>query len=185
MNTPSKTGAFWIVLGICLVFIALYTENRIASHHPNLFIFTVVKALDVVGIAVFAIGFLNILIETKDWREYFGERLREVVLQQTYLRTLDREALATLQTNVLKAQFKSPDIDREGGFLNYLNANLHHLVAAPYREDVTVELIYSEHDADHWAVFDKVTYTCRRGTSGIQSAATSLSTLMNILQETL
>jgi hypothetical protein len=130
-----------------------------------------IKLLDVSGIACLVLGLIHIMIETDDWSEYFRERIREIVMQQAYLDTLDKNRLAVLHASVLKAQFEDPDIDKEGGFFDYLRSNLHHYIAKPYREDVTAEVIYTDAGED-LDVFDRVTYVCRRSRTGIQPSVT-------------
>jgi hypothetical protein len=169
MNTPTRNGIFWIILGLALIFASLFFEvqsstNTLVSHS---FSETILKTLDVVGIALFAIGLLNILIETRDWREYFAKALREIVVEQSYLDSLDKEKLTLLQTNILKALFRDQLIDREGSFLNYFHLNLHKYIAEPYREDVVAEIIMVD-AGDYWNVVDKVTYVCRKSGGSIQ-----------------
>jgi hypothetical protein len=172
MKPAIRSGIFWIVVGVLLIFASLYFEGQVSegvrsSHNPS-FIGTCIKALDVVGIALLAIGALNILLETRDWRNYFAELLREIVVEQSYLNTLDKDKLTTLQTNVLKALFRDQLIDREGSFLNYFHSNLHRYIADPYREDVSSEISITERSAELWAYTDKVTYVCRKAAGSIQ-----------------
>lgn len=163
------TGILGTLIGVVIILLSLIFDSP--SNGP--YLHTLVKLLDVIGIAIFAVALINILIETKDWSDYFGRRIREIVVEQSYLNTLDRQKLDLLLTGVLKAQFKDQEIDREGSFLNYLHANLHHYIAEPYREDVTAEIIYTEGGKDAWDVFDRVTYTCRKSSAGIQTNVTS------------
>jgi hypothetical protein len=171
MKIQTKTGIFMIVVGVLLVFISLYAEAATfdpAHINGPTFVGTFIKLVDVVGIAIIAIGALNILLETRDWREYFSKLLREIVVEQSYLDTLDKDKLTVLQTNVLKAVFRDQMIDREGSFLNYFHSNLHKYIAEPYREDVSSEISITE-DAGLWKVIDKVTYVCRKSAGSIQS----------------
>src|ERR1700730_3162650 len=115
MKPAIRSGIFWIIVGVLLIFASLYFESQLSeivhpSHNPS-FIGTCIKALDVVGVALLAIGALNILLETRDWRNYFAELLREIVVEQSYLNTLDKDKLTILQTNVLKALFRDQLID--------------------------------------------------------------------------
>jgi septum formation topological specificity factor MinE len=112
-------------------------------------------------------GLIHIMVEPVGWSEYFRERLQQIVMEQSYLDTLDRNRLTSLQTSILKAEFKYPHIDREGGFYNYLHSNLHHYIASPYREDVSAEMIHTD-SGDCWEIFDRVTYICRKTAAGIQ-----------------
>lgn len=183
MKINTRSGLSWGVVGLAMIFLSLILEmlffGPIATQQSpgenfstsgalalNL-LHTLVKLLDVAGIAFVVLGLIHVMIETKDWSSYFRDRIREIVMEQSYLNTLDKDRLTALQTSVLKAQFKDKAIDREGSFLSYLQQNLHHYIAEPYREDVTTEMIYSD-AGDFWEIFDRVTYVCRRTTTGIQ-----------------
>jgi hypothetical protein len=170
MRAPTKSGILWIVVGLLAISVSLHLESihfNPANRDPSL-LGTCIKVLDVAGIGLLAIGVLNILLETRDWRNYFSKLLREIVVEQSYLDTLDKDKLTALQTNVLKALFKDQLIDREGSFLNYFHLNLHKYIAEPYREDVSSEISISDHDANLWDVVDKVTYICRKFAGTIQ-----------------
>jgi hypothetical protein len=183
MNVKNK-GACWVVLGLALIFLSLILE--VVFYVPDLqhpassavtylglnLLHALVKLLEVSGIAFMVLGLIHLVIETESWSEYFRERLREIVTAQSYLNTLDNDRLRALQTSILKAQFKDQQIDREGSFLSYLHSNLHPYIATPYREDVSAEVIYTD-GGDHWDVFDRVTYVCRRAASGIQADVTT------------
>jgi hypothetical protein len=59
----------------------------------------------------FGVGLLNIMLETKDWRDYFARRMLELVVDQSYSKTLDNGTLSSLQTNLLKALLEpAPEI---------------------------------------------------------------------------
>jgi hypothetical protein len=179
MKKITATALLWGLGGLALLFFSILlelyftpTQSPAAALPPTnllgtLVFHSVIKLLELTGIACFVLGIIHILVETESWSEYFRERLREIVIQQAYLNTLDKERLAVLQTSVLKAQFKDTQVDREGSFLSYLNTNLHPYIANPYREDVAAELIYTD-AGDCWSVFDRVTYVCRKSASGIQ-----------------
>jgi hypothetical protein len=171
MRSPTQWGVFWIAVGLVAIFAALFFETVYfdPSHHEPTFLGTCIKVLDVAGVGLLAIGVLNILVETRDWRDYFSKLLREIVVEQSYLDTLDKDKLTALQTNVLKALFRDQLIDREGSFLNYFHSNLHKYIAEPYREDVSSEISVTEYDANLWDVVDKVTYVCRKSTGTIQT----------------
>lgn len=178
MKIAAKSGIFWSVIGITVIFLSLILEalsTGSGSMNENLFasgalaanlLYTLLKLLDVTGIAFLVLGVIHIMIETEDWSNYFRDRMREIVMEQSYLNTLDKDKLTVLQTSVLKAQFEDQSIDREGSFLSYLRSNLHHYIVEPYREDVTAEVIYTD-AGDCWEVFERVTYVCRKATKGI------------------
>jgi len=116
------------------------------------------------------ISVLNVLLDTKNWKEYFTNRLKEIVVDNDYLKTLDAEELEIIQTKLLKAQFKNHDIDKEGSFLNFFQLHLHHFISEPFREDVSTEVLMmdSEKGENFFNVSDKVRYVCRSSGGKIQ-----------------
>jgi hypothetical protein len=171
-----RYGIVGLLIGLLLVFVSLYLDALLAEKqaadalgtHAAGLAKILVKLLETLGVTIFGVGLLNIMLETKDWRHYFGGRMRELVVDQSYLKTLDKDVLSSLQGNVLKALFKDQNIDREGSFLNYFHSRLHRYIADPYLEDVTSELICAPSGANAWTVLDRVTYVCRKSASGIQ-----------------
>ena len=129
------------------------------------------SALTTLSIALMGFGIFSLALDTKNWKEYFGERIRDVVIENDYLSTLDPEALKEIQTRLLKAQFKNQTIDKEGSFLNYFHLHLHKFISEPYREDVSTEVLMREHETqqDKFAITDKVTYVCRASRGNIQA----------------
>jgi hypothetical protein len=181
MRLRSRTALVWMIAGFAIIFLSLLLETGFfsvegtgaAEHHTvgvqiglNV-LHSVIKLLDVAGIALVVLGLIHIVIEAEGWSEYFRERLREIVLEESYLKTLDESRLNTLHASILKVQFGDQQIDRDGSFFNYLRSNLHSYISSPYREDVTAEVIYTD-AGDFWETFDCVTYVCRRATRFIQ-----------------
>ena len=101
MTVETKSGLFWGAVGIAIILLSIILEAILAANFPlpphsaysisGTVLQTTVKLLDVVGIAVLAVGLIHILIETKDWGDYFRARIREIVLEQSFLDTLDKE----------------------------------------------------------------------------------------------
>jgi|SRR5215471_6708273 len=185
MRLKSQTALFWILVGVVLIFLSLILEasffgldGTVSAEHRSSAaqiglnaLHSLIKLLDVVGIACLVLGLIHTMIEAEDWSDYFRQRIREIVMDHSYLRTLDKASLSTFHASVLKAQFGDQQIDREGSFFNYLRSNLHDYIAKPYREEVTTEVIYSD-SGEYWDTFDRVTYVCRKAASGIQSTVT-------------
>jgi hypothetical protein len=174
MKTKTKSGVAWILGGLALVFFSVILEALIfgagtarANSIGMDLIHSLIKLSDVAGIAFLVFGLIHITIETEDWSDYFRERIREIVMEQSYLSTLDKNRLETLHSSVLKAKFGDQQIDREGGFFNYLRSSIHDYIAKPYREDASATVIYEDAGVD-WDVSDRVTYVCRKAGGGIQ-----------------
>lgn len=127
--------------------------------------------LTTISLALIGFGVFSFALDTKNWKEYFAERLKDVILENDYLKTLDADTLKDLQTRVLKAQFKNQMIDKEGSFLNYFHYHLHRFISEPYREDVATEVLMKPHDSQVglFQVIDKVRYVCRSSGGKIQA----------------
>jgi hypothetical protein len=130
---------------------------------------TTMTLLQTLGVTTFGVGILNIVLETNSWRNYLGDRVKDVIIEQSYLQVMDKDALRTIQTNVFKALFKDKTIDREDSFLDCFHSNLNKYIGASYREDVTTEIICVDADGKNaWKVFQCITYTCRKSSEAIQ-----------------
>jgi hypothetical protein len=167
--TSNKTSAyalFLILLGIVSALAAVIWEDAypVLPYGWEL----LRRLLDHLSIALFSIGLIAIVIEFRDWQKYFQERIAETMVQQTYLKTLDRDQLIALQTNTLKAFFKVDDLDRKDSFLEFFHSRIHKYIASPYREDVDYQLAVSEVAGreDCWHVDETASYKYRAaGTS--------------------
>ncbi len=129
------------------------------------------SALTTISVALVGFGIFSFAVDTKNWKDYFAERIKEVVIESDYLNTLDPETLKELQTRLLKAQFKNSAIDKEGSFLNYFHHHLHRFISEPFREDVSTEVLMREHPSQEglFQVTDKVRYVCRSSGGRIQA----------------
>lgn len=126
--------------------------------------------LTTISISLMGLGVFSFALDTKSWKEYFAERLKEVIIESDYLNTLDQDTLKDIQTRLLKAQFKNQSIDKEGSFLNYFHRHLHKFISEPYREDVSTEVLMKSDgsNSEQFIVTDKVRYVCRASRNSIQ-----------------
>jgi len=168
INKSAKQQAYiLILLGIIGVIVSIYyVQCESPKSTTPAWIFS--EALSTLSIAFVGFGFFGLLLDARNWKDYFSERVKEIVIENSYLDTLEDETLRDLQTNVLKALFKNPEIDKEGSFLNFFHKNLHKYISDPYREDVSTEL-HVERDGNSLKIKDKVTYICRASKEKIQS----------------
>lgn len=159
-----------ILIGFIGIFASAFFTESIKPEPGSLYS-AFSGGLTTLSIALIAFGIFGILLDSHSWREYFGERLKEVVIDNAYINNLDPENLKQLQTNVLKAQFKNTNIDKDGGFLQYFHLHLHKFISEPYREDVSTEVIMREiSKGGDFLVTDKVRYVCRSSGGKIQSS---------------
>jgi hypothetical protein len=135
-----------------------------------------IDLLLLLGMTTFTMGIFTVVVEMKNWRNYFERGLSDIVLKHEYLDTLSDDQLVNVQTNALKAHYKkayykNDDSDAEGSFLDYCIKNIHQYVGLPYREDVYDEIVVKAFDKskDVMSISEKLTYTCRRVGPSIQS----------------
>lgn len=156
-----------ILVGVIAIFVTLYLYST--NEYENISLINIlIMTVQTLAIALIGFSLFGMLLDTKNWRDYFGERIREVIMQQSYLTSLDNSALKELQVKVLKAFFKDQSIDHEGSFLHYFQTNLHKFISEPYREDVTTEIELRGDDKDCFTIFDRVSYICRKAGGSIQ-----------------
>ena len=156
-------GGLFVVGGLALA-LAAHAVHAL----PGEILHAAAFLVETLGVAIIALGIVNVLIETKDWRNYFEKRLQAIIVNQAYLTQLDKEELLALQTRVMKVYFGDEGVDREGSFLKYFQGNLHDYIGAPFREKVNCQLFFTAGSDETWAVTDKVSYRCRRAGGTIQ-----------------
>jgi len=155
---------FWsliiIVFGLLIIVITLYNKpidlNTISDFSRLFYNF-----FELTGFTLFASGIFSLLLQLPDWRNYFEDRLKSIVLEQSYLNSLDSESLSILQIKTLKSFFKSDDIDKEGSFLQYFQNNLSKFIKSPFRDDVHTDIIVKDSDKQGFWINDTISYYCR------------------------
>mgnify|MGYP000044196633 CR=1 FL=1 len=152
-----STGRTWVLIGFAL-FLIPNLWNK-----PLNFLESITQFFNQLGFALIAFGIVAIILQFKDWKLYFQRRLKDVVIERSYLNTLNNEQLAALQVETLKVQNEGTDIEREGSFLNYFQRKIRHYISSPYRENVTYWTVIKEskENAECFEVSEKVSYTCR------------------------
>ena len=160
--------AFILVLaGLVIAVVTLYnkpTDMTQLSDVGRL----IYNFFELLGFTLFSSGIFSFFLQLPDWKNYFEERLKNIVLEQEYLNSLDSDSLSNLQIKTLKAYFKASDIDKEGSFLNYFQENLSQYIKEPYRDDVRAEMILLDEDTMGIWVSDRVIYNCRMVGNKIQ-----------------
>jgi len=164
------TTVIVLLVGVVGIFAAAYVAETTDPSNGSLSA-SLINGLTTLSIALMGLGIFGVLLDSKNWREYFGERLKEIVIDNSYLKTLDTSTLKQLQTSVLKAQFNNQQIDKDGSFLEYFNRHLHKFISEPYREDVSTEVLMKKiPDGSDYLVTDKVRYVCRASRGKIQDS---------------
>jgi hypothetical protein len=142
----------------------------VSSHsEDNIFKKTIAELLRDLGIAIILVVIVNILVEFQDWQNYFRARLKEIVIEKEYLRTLNEDELLKLQTDSFKAYFKNDNIDRGESFYNYFTDEVRALINTPYREDVKIVTTFTDSDIlGQFNCLDEIQYSCRAAKDLIQ-----------------
>jgi hypothetical protein len=139
--------------------------NNITSAWANV----ILQFFNNLGLAFISIGLIGIIVNLRDWKNYFQERLAEIIIKKNYLNTLDKSELIDLQTSTLKAFFKVNDIDREGSFLNYFLSKIHGFIGSPYRENVNIVIIASVlKNKKEIIINENISWRCRKVGDQIQ-----------------
>jgi len=147
-------------LGLSIILAELYLRSISGSPLPAIEE-AGVSLLEIVGLSLFSGGVLILVLQIGDWTRYFEERLKNTVLKQAYLDSLDGDALSELQVKIMKAIYNTPDIDKEGSFLRYFQKNLSKYIKEPYRDNVKTEIeVCDPDDVGYW-INDRITYSCR------------------------
>ncbi len=156
-------GFIWVLIGTLMLYVteSIFSTDK-SMVAENLFIN--------ISVGLIALGIVALILQLPDWRNYFQDRVKETVIDRTYLNSLSEEELSSLQISTLKAKYKNTDIDREGSFLQYFQKRIEDYIGKPYRENVNTAMVIKEHDSnpDFFVVTDSISYICRKLGSKIQ-----------------
>lgn len=172
--TSNITSAYAVLLMVTGIAVALgaLTWEEAAPRVPH-YLELARKLLDHLAVALFSIGLVAIIIEFRDWQEYFQKRIAETILQRAYLRTLGHDQLIALQTDTMKAFFAVDDLDRKDSFLEFSQKRLQAYIGSPFREDVDFQIAVSdpEDKSDYWQIDEVSSYRLRAVGGNIQDHA--------------
>jgi hypothetical protein len=165
LGKVAKAGVVLILLGVVAILAALLVEARNPGTHGVL-----LSLLEKVGEALVIAGAIDIVIHLRDWSDYFMERLRDAIVQESYLKKLDPGALRHLIGRAFRAQLDNPSIsaDNKAGFLDYFFSDLQQFIGEPFRENVVAELTARKHSDGFLLIEDNLTYICRESKGNIQ-----------------
>lgn len=151
-------GAFSVLGGLIALLGSLYLDEL---HHPTTYrIF--LELLSHVGIALLLLGIVGIVLEFKNWRVYFEERLANIIQKKEFLRTLEPDQLRILLKDVFRAIYKVDEFDRNS-FHDFLASKIQNYVGDPYRENTRSVMTVDPPDADgSFTVLEDLRYTCRK-----------------------
>lgn len=156
---------------ICL-FVAWFIDFGYEKSRPPQYVLIAIELFKTIGATGLALAFLNIWVETDDWRGYFEDRIKSIVIQQDYMKNLDKSTLDVVLRNLMKARFTSAAIDKEDGFLDHFEKNISKSIGTPFRENVVAIVCYAEETERKWIVSDTMEFVCRKVGAGIQERLT-------------
>jgi len=159
-----KLGFLYVLLGILIIlsllaFAANYSATKALTDLAYQF-----------GTAIIGVGIVAVILQFNDWKKYFQHRLKDVVIERSYLESLSDQELSKLQVDALKVKYKSTDIDKEGSFLDYLQKRIQDYICYPYRENIVTAMKVEEdlENNDLFIVTDSISYLCRSNAGDIQ-----------------
>ncbi len=94
----------WIFGGIILLLAAVIVGEiflTASGDHGYYLSAIAVELLKTAGASLIVVGGINAIIEIGHWRQYFEERLKDIVMEQNYLNGLDKKVLANLHVKLL------------------------------------------------------------------------------------
>lgn len=164
MKKPQVHGVFGILVGVLLVLLS----RVLFASLPSEWLGVLRDVLKDVGIAIILFGLLNVMVDLPGWRQYFEERIKAIVIQQDYLKSLDSGTLLALGTSVTQARLKLPGLGDPGTLLYFLNENMDRFLAFPYQVDMHADVVYSPVATGLLRVHDRVTFTCKAVSGNIK-----------------
>ncbi|MFL0807103.1 MAG: hypothetical protein K6L60_07430 [Oceanobacter sp.] len=157
-----------ITIGIVIVLVGIIVLMWGSYHDGKPLVENIKLFAQALGCAIIMAGIFGVILEWKSTRDYFGNRLSEIILEDDYLKRLSKDRLKNLFLSIQRHIFDTSDVEKEGGFLDYFNKYLHGYIVQPYRENVSAEMSFTENDNNDLDVKDKISYRCREMNGQIQ-----------------
>jgi hypothetical protein len=149
-----KAVEFWgllcVIIGITLFLGAkYYLEN---SKWWQSFV-------ELLASGLFTTGLFSILLGLNDLRTYFSERLREIIVEKSYLKTISETERATIKASIDEQLFGSA-INEKDSLYRFISDWSDPLMTSHYRTDVSdhYEFRTDEKDPSRWYVVNEMTY---------------------------
>ncbi len=166
-NTSKNKSNIWFI-GVIIALIGALLLLWGSYYDSQPLIKNIKNASQTFGCSIIIAGIIGVVLEWRKTKEYFGERLKEIIIDDSYLSGLDSKKLNNLFLSIQEHIFKTDDIKKEDGFLEYFNTNLHKYIVKPYRENVSSEIIFKIKDNHSLEATDKVSYICRSMNNKLQ-----------------
>lgn len=156
--------AFGVILILFSIIIATYNQEMTRNKYLGI----TETFIEISRNAILVTGIENISIELKDWRDYFGERLRSIVSNHKYLKNIESYQLRQIRMNIAEILYNNSGIRDEGSFLQYLQKIENEFMTSAHRVDINYEAKYEKIDGGRLLVTEEVNYSCRKYAGEIQ-----------------
>ena len=153
-------GVVSVLIGLLLIFKATNMEqgHREPANAPDIW----AQFIGHLGIAFLLLGVVTIILEFRNWRAYFEDRLQNIILKKDFLRGLGTDQQKVLLKEVLLAIYKVDNLDRES-FLDFFTKKIQDFIGAPFRENTTMIITLDRRDTDGALIAEvDQTYTCKK-----------------------
>lgn len=178
LNPLVVLGFCAVLLGLVVVFYTLWQEQTLgipgahggAPGGLDRLGSTALHLLEKLGLTLIVFGMLDLLLHLPSLNRHFLDTMRDLIIEDSYLRRLRPETLTDLVNRAIQARLGDPEVnvDREGSFLHFFNANISDFISKPYRENAKTQIICMAVDEEYFHVKDIVTYVCRKFGKTIQ-----------------
>ncbi len=135
-------AVLWILIGAILILVDIgleLLEKIWVAGDEEIFHF-LTRSFEAAGIASLVFGMFSLFIELPEVRDYFRERMKEIVMERAYLKGLNEEELRKHQIEAMQAHFRNDKIGEQGSFLRFFYACIFQYINEPYRERLTLEI---------------------------------------------
>ena len=153
-------GLGFVCLGIILIILMVLWEEEYPP--TSLKSKLAIGLFTHIGIASFLLGVVGIIVEFKNWRDYFEERLASIIQKKEFLRTLERDELKTLIRNVFQAYYRVQNLIYEDSFLEFFNTKIQDYIASPFREHMIGMVTVNRPNQGICVVEEDISYRCRK-----------------------
>jgi hypothetical protein len=159
-NKALLWGLGFVALGIVLILLMVlweeeYPPTSLKSKLP-------IGLITHIGIAALLLGVVAIIIEFKNWRDYFEQRLASIIQKKEFLRMLERDELKTLIRNVFQAYYRVQKMVYEDSFLEFFSTKIQDYIASAFRDDILgIITVQNSDEAGVYLVKEDLGYRCR------------------------
>jgi hypothetical protein len=159
-NKALLWGLGFVSLGLVLILLMVLWEDKYPP--TSLWSKVPIELLTHIGIASLLLGVVGIIVEFKNWRDYFEDRFISIIQKKEFLRTLDRGELLSILNSVFQSYYRVQNLVYRGSFLEYFNTKIQDYIASPFRENMVGMVTVHRPIKGICAVEEDISYRCRK-----------------------